>query len=653
MNTEPTEVRDDGVGDSMTTRQLPALLSVTLAVLFFAPGPAVGQCSLEQNPVEVLGYGSAVRIAVDPAVQAPVVIWQDPAKGIVYRRFYGPDWGPVVEVHSEGKLVPPGADDTMTQGLDLVLDNYGRPRVVMMDDSGVYHTRYGDGWSPTEMILPVDLQEIKFASVTIRFERDASDRGHVLFWAEKWAGGGRRSYHVFDGGAGFGPPELFDKGNWRPRGATDSQGNLHTVSFGAFADPDNPSGLHQYQAYYWLWTQDGGWPGQHEIITDEPNPPTGNGAGPLGSWPVVAVDASDTPHVVYPMHATEEAQNGEIHYITRTGGAWSEPVNLFPTNGHGGKPCLAVDHRGAMLALSLVYDKFWAVDFGSGFGPKKKWHQSGGHWQFHDLVETRGLFWHVYVPVDWKQKSPGDICVETFVKTGICPGVPEDDPDDDGFATGADLCPAFPDPAQGDVDGDGQGDACDEDDDDDGVDDSADNCVGVKNPAQADSDGDGLGDACSVQVDGDGDGFLATHDCDDNDADAFPGNVEVCDGKDNDCDGETDMPACRQPDIVEPDMDVTTHPDGVSKTDHEPAADDQAAGSPDEEAGPVRGADGGARTDSHLQVDIPTVTYTETIGGCRYAPAARDGGPAGILSALLALSLLLRRSRRRFLMIDN
>ena len=44
----------------------------------------------------------------------------------------------------------------------------------------------------------------------------------------------------------------------------------------------------------------------------------------------------------------------------------------------------------------------------------------------------------------------------------------------------------------------------------------------------------------SGPVDGDGDGSPADVDCDDGDPDVFPGNVEVCDGKDNDCDSVPD-----------------------------------------------------------------------------------------------------------------
>jgi hypothetical protein len=77
-----------------------------------------------------------------------------------------------------------------------------------------------------------------------------------------------------------------------------------------------------------------------------------------------------------------------------------------------------------------------------------------------------------------------------------------------------------------------------------GIDDNCDGAVdeGVTLTVYDDLDGDGYGDTDSatercapeegeVEVDGD---------CDDDDASAFPGGVEVCDEQDNDCDGETD-----------------------------------------------------------------------------------------------------------------
>jgi hypothetical protein len=70
------------------------------------------------------------------------------------------------------------------------------------------------------------------------------------------------------------------------------------------------------------------------------------------------------------------------------------------------------------------------------------------------------------------------------------------------------------------------------DQDCDGVPDTADNCPSVYNPDQIDADADGYGAAC---------------DCNDADPATHPGAAEVCDGRDNDCDGAIDdQPACNR-----------------------------------------------------------------------------------------------------------
>jgi hypothetical protein len=88
---------------------------------------------------------------------------------------------------------------------------------------------------------------------------------------------------------------------------------------------------------------------------------------------------------------------------------------------------------------------------------------------------------------------------------GICG---DDIGDADGICQGDDNCPNVPNPDQADTDNDGVGDACD-------------NCRNARNPDQADSDGDGIGDAC--------DDYLCV-----------PTGADLCNGLDDDCDRVVD-----------------------------------------------------------------------------------------------------------------
>lgn len=109
-------------------------------------------------------------------------------------------------------------------------------------------------------------------------------------------------------------------------------------------------------------------------------------------------------------------------------------------------------------------------------------------------------------PVGWVSNNESDVNSD---------GCSDQDSDSDGHLDHVDNCPSVENPVQGDMDGDGIGDRCDDDQDGDGVDDSIDDCpiddVDWISSSASDLDGDGCDDA-NVDDDDDSDGVIDSED---------------------------------------------------------------------------------------------------------------------------------------------
>ncbi|RSK40257.1 MopE-related protein [Mangrovimonas spongiae] len=141
--------------------------------------------------------------------------------------------------------------------------------------------------------------------------------------------------------------------------------------------------------------------------------------------------------------------------------------------------------------------------------------------------------------------------------------------------------------------------------------------------------------SCS-SLDDDGDGVTADIDCDDQDANIYPGAPEICDGKDNNCDGNTDEGLPTTTYYWDADLDGYGNPDLVSedKCSHPGGRYVEIAGdcddtNPDVNPGATEIVDNGIdddcnpnTPDSSLDIDNDGDGQTENEGDCDDTNAA-------------------------------
>lgn len=247
--------------------------------------------------------------------------------------------------------------------------------------------------------------------------------------------------------------------------------------------------------------------------------------------PITIADSGDDATYTATVEIMENIIITDVNVTINIDHDWDSDLDIFLSNPNGDLIELSTGNGGAGDNYTdTVFDQDADASISSGTPPF-----TGSFIPEGDLSSLNGDYsagvWTLVVTDTFGAFDGGVINSFTLEVCGILDPY---DYDVDGVLNEDDNCLLTVNPDQSDIDGDGQGDLCDDDMDGDGVLNVNDNCPGTINPDQSDIDGDGLGDICDNDMDGDGspnstDNCPETYNLDQSDLDGN-GIGDVCDG---------------------------------------------------------------------------------------------------------------------------